>query len=53
MNLVVEYEEIDGIKCMTIVDTETDTAMASWNGEDLEKLLKYLVNKFVEELKEE
>lgn len=46
MNLVIEYEELDGIKCMTIVDTERDMAMATFSGDEVDSALVKLSEYF-------
>lgn len=51
MDLVIEYEKIDGLKCMTIVDAATDTAMATWKGEEVDVVLAKLVKDFGKEEK--
>lgn len=51
MDLVIEYEKIDGLKCMTIVDAATDTAMATWKGEEVDAVLAKLVKDFGKEEK--
>lgn len=49
MNLVIEYEKIDDLKCMTIVDVDTDTALATWQGEEVDSILAKMVDIFMKE----
>lgn len=49
MDLVIEYEKIDGLKCMTIADLDTDTALATWQGEEVDQVLSKMVADFNKE----
>lgn len=50
MGLAIDYEVIEGIKCMTIYDVRTDTAVATWQGEEVDRILEKMVAVFAEEI---
>lgn len=53
MHYIVEYERLDDLEVMSIIDEDTDTALVTITGDELQQTLENVVNDKLEELKKQ